>query len=117
MPKISGRHKRGRRTGVTPAGAPRAIGELLARSTPVMSQIGDQSTRQAFWQTWLTKHLPEELAAHLTGAVELDGALTLFADSSAWAARLRYALRELQPSMQGAEPNIRQVKVRVLPRS
>lgn len=115
MPKKDPRHKRDGRTTVTKSATPRAIGELLARSTSVLSQIGDQNARQTFWRSWLSEKLPEDLGAHVTGAVARDGALTLFADSAAWAARLRYALRELQPTISREDPNIQQVRIRVLP--
>ncbi len=116
MPKIPPRHKRGTRTAVTKISTPRSVGDLIARGPAVLSRVGDQSVRQAFWRSWLSEHLPPELASHLTGAVERDGTLTLFADSAAWAARLRYALGELQPAVNAAAAGIEQVKVRVLPR-
>ena len=94
---------------------PRAIGELLARSASVLSQISDQNASQTFWRSWLSEQLPADLGAHVTGAVAREGALTLFADSAAWAARLRYALRELQPAISREDPNIQQVRIRILP--
>ncbi len=116
MPKITRGHKRGGRTAVTNRAAPRAVGDLIARGPAVLSRISDQSARQTFWRSWLSEQLPQELDAHLTGAVERDGALTLFADSAAWAARLRYALRELKPAIDRARANIQEIKVKVLPR-
>lgn len=101
---------------MTNRAAPRAVGDLIARGPAVLSRISDQSARQTFWRSWLSEQLPQELDAHLTGAVERDGALTLFADSAAWAARLRYALRELKPAIDRARANIQEIKVKVLPR-
>lgn len=115
MPKFSHRHKRAGPNTVTKSDTPRAIGELLARRTPTLSQFGDQSTRQQFWQGWLSQQLPRELFTHVTGAVQREATLTLFAESAAWAARLRYALRDLQPALHGADPSVQQIKVRVLP--
>jgi predicted nucleic acid-binding Zn ribbon protein len=116
MPKFPPLHKRAGSTGLTKSGPPRALGDLLARATPVLSQIRDQKTRQNYWQSWLTQQLPSELSAHLTGAVERDGALTVFADSAAWAARLRYALTELKADIDRSERPVGTVAVRVLPR-
>jgi predicted nucleic acid-binding Zn ribbon protein len=116
MPKFTRGHKP-RARAVTKASAPRAIGDLLARATPALAQIGEQRTRQTFWRSWLASQLPDTLAAHLTGAIERDGALTLFVDSSAWAARLRYALRELEPGIRAARAGVLSVAVRVLPRA
>ena len=93
-----------------------SVKDLLARSVPVLSQAADQTARQAFWRQWLAAHLPAELARRVSGAVERAGDLTLFAESAAWAARLRYALPELQTQLRGAAPHIVEVRVRVLPR-
>ncbi len=116
MPKFPPLHKRAGSTRLTKSATPRALGDLLARATPVLSQIRDQKTRQNYWQSWLTAQLPGELSAHLTGAVERDGALTVFADSAAWAARLRYALTELKADIERSERPVSTVAVRVLPR-
>ncbi len=116
MPKFPPLHKRTGSTGITKSAAPRALGDLLARATPVLSQIRDQKTRQDYWQSWLVEQLPSELSTHLTGAVERDGSLTVFADSAAWAARLRYALTELKPALERARRPVSTVTVRVLPR-
>ena len=82
----------------------------------MLSQIGDQTARQAYWRSWLSEQLPHELDAHLTGAVERDGSLTVFVDSAAWAARLRFALTDLSPELERSERPVRAVTVRVLPR-
>ena len=117
MPKFSQRHKQGAANAITKRGAPRAIGELLTRGAPVLSQIRDQSARQTFWQSWFSEQVPEALGTHITGAVARDGILTVFAESAAWAARLRYALRELQPAIERADRSVHEIRVRVLPRA
>jgi len=92
-----------------------SVKDLLARRVPVLSQAADQSARQAFWRPWLEAHLPPELPPRITGITERDGNLVVFADSPAWSARLRYALRELQAQLRRAAPHINEVRVRVLP--
>jgi hypothetical protein len=115
------RFTRGRgRPGRTPLGkpsAPRPIAALLAHPSTLLARIGTQSTRQRFWHDWLAAHLPEALAAHLSGITERDGTLTLFAESSAWAARLRYGLRDLEAQIRAADSAVTTVTVRVLPRT
>ena len=64
----------------------------------------------------MSEQLPAELDTHVTGAVERDDALTVFVDSAAWAARLRYTLGDLAGALEGVSANIRQVRVKVLPR-
>ena len=93
-----------------------SVKDLLARAVPVLSQAADQSARQAFWRPWLEARLPPELPPRITGITERDGHLVVFADSPAWSARLRYALQELAPRIRDAQPDIKEVTVRVLPR-
>lgn len=92
-----------------------SVKDLLARSVPILSQAADQSARQAFWRGWLAAHLPAGLVSRLSGAVERGGDLTVFAESAGWAARLRYALLELDAKLRSAAPHINDVRVRVLP--
>ena len=135
MPNNSGPHKHGvrkltsrsPRTRAHSGSRPRYSGpksqpthsvkDLLARAVPVLSQVAGQTARQAFWRRWLETHLPPELPPRITGITERDGALVVFADSPAWSARLRYALQELQAPIREAQPEIREITVRVLPRS
>ena len=102
--------------GFEPRGA-HSVKDLLARAVPVLSQAADQTARQAFWSPWLETRLPPELRPKITGITERDGHLVVFADSPAWSARLRYALQELAPRIREAQPDIKEVSVRVLPRA
>ena len=97
--------------------AAHSVKDLLARSVPILSQAARQSARQAFWGPWLAARLAPELPPRITGVTERDGTLVVFADSPAWSARLRYALLELTAQIREAEPNIKEVTVRVLPRT
>lgn len=115
MPKMPHRHKRKNRSPAGGHSGARPIGDLLNRRAPVLSRISDQSARQAFWRGWLASHLPKGLADRITGVVEREDALTVFAESAAWSARLRYAIEELGKPLREADPNIRRVTVKVLP--
>jgi hypothetical protein len=64
----------------------------------------------------LGSKLPAALATHVTGAVENAENLVIFAESAAWSARLRFALAELDAEIRRANPAIRSVTVRVLPK-
>jgi hypothetical protein len=100
----------------SPSQPAHSVKDLLARAVPILSQAADQTARQAFWRPWLQAHLPPGLPARITGITERNGTLVVFADSPAWSARLRYALQELTPRIQAAQPAITEVTVRVLPR-
>lgn len=106
----------GSRHSASRAPAAHSVKDLLARSVPLMSQAADQSARQAFWRPWLETRLPPGMAARITAITERDGNLVVFADSPAWSARLRYALQELDAPIREAQPDIKEVSVRVLPR-
>jgi hypothetical protein len=56
------------------------------------------------------------MAEKLTGVVEREGALVIFAESSAWSARLRYAVQEIEAQIRASAPGITEISVRVLPR-
>jgi Dna[CI] antecedent, DciA len=98
------------------APAAHSVKDLLARSVPLLSQAADQSARQAFWGPWLETRLPHGMGARITAITERDGNLVVFADSPAWSARLRYALQELDAPIRQAQPDIKEISVRVLPR-
>jgi hypothetical protein len=83
----------------------------------MLTRVTDQAARQSSWRQWLAAHLPEDLMTRLSGVVERDGTLVLFAESAAWSARLRYALQEIDAPLRAAHPRIAEIKVRVLPRS
>ena len=127
MPNKSRPHKRGiskltrgSPRSRSPAGfrpsAAHSVKDLLNRALPVLSQAAHQGTRQAFWRPWLEARLPPGLPPKITGITERGATLVVFADSPAWSARLRYALQELAPQIREAQPAIREITVRVLPR-
>jgi hypothetical protein len=91
-----------------------SVKSLLARQAPVLASIADQAARQAGWRGWLSEHLPS-LVMRITGVVERDGELVLFAESAGWGVRLRYAMAELEPELRRSHPAITRVAVRVLP--
>lgn len=94
-----------------------SVKELLARPFPIMKRVTDQAARQSFWNGWLSGHIPQEIRARISGVVERDGTLVIFAESAAWSARLRYAILELEREIRAADPGLTDIDVRVLPRS
>src|SRR5262249_55014696 len=99
-----------------PTGGGTSVKDLLARTTPTLTRLTDQATRQRFWRRWLEAHLPAEIAGKLSGVVERDGALVIFAESSAWSTRLRDAVQEIEPQIRASGPEIAAITVRVLPK-
>ena len=93
-----------------------SVKELLGQRTPALTRVAAQAARAVFWSEWLAQRLPDELRARLSGVVERDGILVIFAESAAWSARLRYSVRELEPQILAAAGGIGAIAVRVRPR-
>jgi hypothetical protein len=77
-----------------------------ARNTPEVSE----------WQVAVLHALGPELANKVNRCTLDRGTVTVVAESSAWAARMRFALAEVGPSLSAVTPGFREVVVRVRPR-
>jgi predicted nucleic acid-binding Zn ribbon protein len=98
-----------------PAKKPNSINDLLSGSGLLQQAIRRQTGREAFWREFLGARLPPELAARVTQIVEREGGLTVYAESAAWSARLRFAIAEHWDAVQAASPGISRWAVRVQP--
>ena len=94
-----------------------SVKDLLAHASPTLTRVTDQTNRQNHWKQWLAAHLPPALTPHLSGVVEREDTLVIFAESAAWSARLRYVIQELEPGIKQARPTIQHVSVRVMPKA
>ncbi len=63
------------------------------------------------------KALGPELANKVNRCTLDNGTITVVAESSAWAARMRFALAEVEPALTAVTPGFRELLVRVRPRS
>ena len=124
MPKMTRRNKRdgsrnrridGSRLSNQTGPRTDSVKALLSKLTPTLKRVSDQAARQSFWQDWLATHLPLEIRQKVTGVVERDGTLVIFAESAAWSARLRYLVLEMEAQIRAARPGITEINVRVLP--
>ncbi len=79
-------------------------------------RVTTQAARANFWNEWLSQHLPAEIRARVSGVVERDDTLVIFAESAAWSARLRFTVQELEREILAAAEGLRSVVVRVRPR-
>jgi hypothetical protein len=68
------------------------------------------------WQVAVMEALGPDLANKVNRCTLDGGTLTVFAESSAWAARMRFMLAEAEPELRAATPGFREVLVRVRPR-
>ncbi|MBS0380171.1 MAG: DUF721 domain-containing protein [Proteobacteria bacterium] len=93
-----------------------SVKDLLARVSPGLRDLGIRAARQEAWGEWLGGHLDPELRAKVRSVTERSGTLTVFAESAAWSARLKFALAELVPRLRAERPSVKDIEVRVMPR-
>jgi Dna[CI] antecedent, DciA len=94
-----------------------SVKDLLKRPAFALTRVSDQASRQQFWDGWLLERLGGELHGKISGITEQEGKLTVFAESAAWSARLRFAMAELEDQVRTAADKVKVVSVRVLPRT
>ena len=121
MPKPPDRYNKARPFGApTPVGrAPKPINlsDLLAKSKISGREVSQLSDRQRYWRDFLGQRLQEELFRQITGIVEQEGRLSVFASSPAWSARLRFAMAELWPEVSATHAALQTWVVKVQPKA
>lgn len=94
-------------------GKPTLLKDLLAGND--LSQLVVRAREAGELASQVRGLLPEELAAHVTGAVLREETVVILADSAAWASRIRFhapgLLERLAPRFDGGLARVR-VKVR-----
>ncbi len=113
MPKRPTRNKQTDRPGTRP----RTARDLICARLPALAQRARTAPQASEWYVTMAAVLGRELANKVNGATLKAGKLTVFAESSVWAARLRYALAEAEMKLREGVPEIRTLVVRVRPRS
>jgi hypothetical protein len=121
MPKMVTRNKRGssriRKLTASRAGRLHSVKDLLTQKSALLTQVSQHAMRQNHWGEWLASHLPAPLTTRVRAVSERSHTLVIFATSAAWAARLRYAIADLEPQMRAHDAALIAVEVRVLPPS
>ena len=112
MPKRPSRNKQT----VRPGSKPRAAGDLISARLPALLQRALSASEESVWQVAVMKALGPELANKVNGCTLESGRLTVVAESSAWAARMRFKLAEVEPELKAVTPGFRELVVRVRPR-
>lgn len=94
-------------------GEPKQLKDLLAGND--LSQLVERAREAGELDARVRALLPEDLAAHVTGAVLHEHTVVVLTDSAAWATRIRFHARELvarlAPRYDGAVTRLH-VKVR-----
>jgi len=101
---------------VRPGPAPRAVRDLISSRLPTLAQRALSTPEASEWHVTVMKALGPELANKVNGITLNSGRITVNADSSAWASRMRFALAEAEPALREATPGFREAVVRVRPK-
>ncbi|OQX36496.1 MAG: hypothetical protein B0D84_01415 [Candidatus Sedimenticola endophacoides] len=91
----------------------RSVGDYL-RSDPLLRQLLSQQEQQRQLCDQVHELLPEQLRPHCLATVLVRDRLRIYADSPAWASRLRYLTRDLGAALRGAGIKVGGIHVRVL---
>jgi hypothetical protein len=112
MPK---RPRRDKQTG-RPGAAPRTVGDLISARLPALAQRALSTPETSEWHVTVMKALGPGLVNKVNGTSLVNGRLTVIAESSVWASRMRFVLAEIEPRLRELAPGFRELVVRVRPR-
>ena len=112
MPKRPIRDKQSVRPGQTP----RTVRDLISARLPALAQRALSTSEASEWHVTVTNALGPELANKVNGITLNSGRITVLAESSAWASRMRFALAEVEPQLRAVTPDFRELVIRVRPK-
>jgi Dna[CI] antecedent, DciA len=90
---------------------------LLAKAGITSKGIAQYADQQSRWSAKLAATIEPGLFERITGTGFDAGTLTVYVESAAWSARLRYALAACLPRLQEADATLTAVSVRLRPRA
>ena len=111
MPKTPYRDKQRVRQGFPP----RTVGDLISARLPTLVQGAPKTDESSAWQVAVMEALGPALANKVNRCSLDGGRLTVVAESSAWAARIRFALAEVEPRLRELVPGFKELAVRIRP--
>ena len=111
MPKRPHRDKQAVRPGRTMTAR-----DLISARLPALAQRARSTPEASEWHVAVMKALGPELSNKVNRCTLERGTITVVAEASAWAARMRFALADIGPQMAAALPEFRGLVVRVRPR-
>jgi hypothetical protein len=112
MPKRPIRDKQAVRPGATP----RTVRDLISARLPALAQRARSTPEASEWHVTVMKALGAELANKVNGITLNSGKITVLAESSAWASRMRFVLADIESALREAAPDFRELVIRVRPK-
>jgi hypothetical protein len=110
MPKRPYRDKQSTRPG-----KPLTARDLISSRLPALAQRALSTPEASEWHVAVMEALGADLANKVNRCTLERGTITVVAESSAWAARMRFALADLAP-IAAVTPQFKGLTVRVRPR-
>ncbi len=111
MPKSPPRDKQRTRQGFSP----RSVGDLISARLPTLTEGAPATAGTSEWHVAVLNALGPELANKVNRCSLENGRITVVAESSAWAARMRFALADLEPQLRALVPGFRDLTLRIRP--
>ena len=112
MPKRPPRDKQP----VRPGPAPRTVRDLISARLPALAQRALSAPETSEWHVTVMKALGPGLVNKVNGVSLNGGRITVLAESSAWASRMRFVLAEAEAALREVTPEFQEVVVRVRPK-
>jgi hypothetical protein len=113
MPK---RPRRDKQT-LRPGAPPKSVGDLISARLPTLVEGAPSTSKSSEWHVAVMAALGPALAVKVNRCSLDGGRITVVAESSAWAARMRFALADIDPTLRALLPGYRDLTVRVRPGS
>ena len=88
----------------------------MSARLPAVLQRARSAPEASEWHVAVMKALGPNLSNKVNRCSLDSGTITVVAESSAWAARMRFALAEIEPLLRDATPGFRELVVRVRPK-
>jgi hypothetical protein len=88
----------------------------MSARLPALAQRARSTPETSEWHVAVMDAFGAELADKVNGCTLDSGTLTVIAESSAWAARMRFLLVDLEPRLRELAPGYREFVVRIRPR-
>jgi hypothetical protein len=89
------------------------VKELIQKAPLLKKEAAQFFDTERQWLDFLATQLPGALSARIAGIGCRPPELTIYAESAAWSARLRYALAEFEAEIRARNPTIETIVVRV----
>ena len=94
-------------------GDPQSVQSLL-RTRSSLQALGKRIKEHGDLLERVRRHLPAPVAPHCVAVVPAGKRIALYADSPAWASRLRYLIPDLLDALASETPGIAEIRTRIL---